>query len=99
MEMQYNKVSGKQYEGRNQAELLIVKEKEQFKSNEWITFLQARELGLRIKKGVHGVSVFKGYRTFEEKDKDGKLKTENRPSGWATVFNLDQTEPFKLSNN
>jgi antirestriction protein ArdC len=90
--MQYNKISGKIYEGRNQAELSTKKKIEGFKSDAWLTFLQANESGLRIKKGSKGVHVFKGFGTFDIKSKDGKYKTESRPLGFHTVFNMDQTE-------
>lgn len=80
--------------GRNQAELIAYKIKQGFKSNQWITFLQARELGRKIKKGSVGVSIFKGYGEFDAKDKDGNYKTESRPIGFARVFNMDQTEKY-----
>ena len=93
--LQSNAITGKPYEGRNQVELLRAKEAGKFGSDEWVTFLQARELSRKIVKGSHGVGVFKGYRTFEVTDEKGKLKTESRPAGWATVFNLDQTEKYE----
>ncbi len=99
IEWQYNEVSKKPYEGRNQGELLAVKQDKKYKSNAWLTFLQARELGLMVKKGSKGVSIFKGFASFEEagKDKEGKskLKVVSRPVGFARVFNLDQTEKFE----
>ena len=93
---QYNYITDKVYQGKNQASLTSAKEKNNFKSDAWLTFLQAREKGLKVKKGSTGVSIFKGYQSFTEKDKkDGKMKTTSRPLGFARVFNLDQTEPFK----
>lgn len=99
IEYQYNLVSNKQYGGHNQVELLKAKKANGYKSNAWVTFLQARDCGLIIKKGSKSVAVFKGFGTFDEvkKDKDGKskLRVESRPLGFARVFNLDQTEPIK----
>lgn len=90
--MQYNKVSGKIYEGRNQAELTAEKLEKGYKENAWVTFLQARELGLKVKKGSKGVHVFKGFAEFTQKDKKGKYTTESKPLGFHSVFNLDQCE-------
>ncbi len=96
MEYQYNKITGKVYEGRNQAELLTAKEKNGYQSNEWLTFLQARELGLKIKKGSKAVGIFKGFTKTETKDKDGKIKVGSAPLGFAKVFNMDCTEKSKV---
>lgn len=94
---QINHITKAIYQGKNQVELLSAKEQESFGSDEWLTFLQAKQVGLKVKKGSHGVHIFKGFNEVEVKDKDGKLKTESRPSGYATVFNLDQTE--KIESN
>ncbi|MCK9318907.1 ArdC family protein [Methanoculleus sp.] len=93
---QYNKKTGKVYEGRNQAELLNAKENNNYQSDEWLTFLQARELGLKIKKGSKGVGIFKGFGKIEKKDKDGKIKVESGHYGFAKVFNMDCTEKVKV---
>ena len=85
MEYQYNKITGKVYEGRNQAELLTAKEKNGYQSNEWLTFLQARELGLKIKKGSKAVGIFKGFTKTETKDKDGKIKVGSAPLGLQSI--------------
>lgn len=93
---QINHITKLSYQGRNQAELSSVAKKNGYKSNEWLTFLQARDKGLKIKKGEHGMSVFKGFESFSDKDeKDGKIKTVSRPLGFSKVFNLDQTERSK----
>ena len=92
MNKQYNYITGKDYYGRNQVELLNEKSKNDFNNDAWITFIQARNKGLKIKKGSHGVGIFKGFEKFEEKDAKGQLKVVSRPLGFAKVFNLDQTE-------
>jgi antirestriction protein ArdC len=97
--MNFNVISGKDYEGRNQVELEIARTKNGFNSSGWVTFLQAKELKRKVKKGSHGISVFKGYEKFDDvrKDKNGNEKFESisRPLGFARVFNLDQTEEIK----
>lgn len=98
MNYQVNHLSKKVYEGRNQGMLLAVKESKDFKSDEWLTFLQAKECGLKIIKGAKSVSIFKGFKEFTEEKKTGdKIKTVSvsRPVGFANVFNLDQTEKIK----
>lgn len=93
LSLQYNALTELEYEGgRNQAELITYKEEKGFKSDGWVTFLQARQMGLKIKKGSKSVAIFKGFQEFDEEDKDGKLKSVSRPVGFARVFNLDQTE-------
>lgn len=94
MQLQYNAVTNKPYEGRNQAELLTVKKARNYKSDQWATFLQARQLNKKLvgAKG-QGVAVFKGFQLVDsvELDKDNKkqIKTTSRPMGFAYVFNMD----------
>lgn len=98
MQLQYNKVTQKTYEGRNQAALLNTKKERGYTSNEWLTFVQARQLKLKIVKGSKGVSIFKGFQKMDTVElKEGKkvLKTASRPMGFAYVFNADCTEPLK----
>lgn len=96
MELQINASTKLAYQGKNQEELLNAKAGNNFKSNEWLTFLQAKNLGLRVKKGEHSTaSVFRGFGKVEEKTKDGKNKENTIPLGHSRVFNLDQTEKIK----
>lgn len=93
--MHYNIVSKKQYRGRNQVELMTKAKNNGYKSKQWGTFLQWKELNRQIIKGEHGISVFKGYGSFTDvKEKDGKKKIEinNRPLGFARIFNIEQTK-------
>jgi len=92
--MNSNKLTGKPYNGKNQAELENARINNEYKSEEWVTFLQAKELGLKIKKGSKGVSIFKGFTLICEEDKEGKKKQSSMPLGFARVFNLDCTEKF-----
>jgi len=96
MKLQYNHITGKEYQGRNQVILLSVKEELKYKSNAWLTFLQAKDSKLKIKKGSKGVSIFKGYAKFISKDeKSGKEKEVTGNLGYARVFSLDQTVKYK----
>jgi len=91
--LQYNALTGIEYEGgRNQAELINYKLKMKFKSDGWVTFLQAKQMGLSIKRGAKSAAIFKGFKSFDEENDDGKIKTVSRPVGFARVFNLDQTK-------
>lgn len=99
MNTQYNQVTNKSYEGRNQGLLLQAKKEFNYKSDAWLTFLQAKDLKLKIVKGSKGVAVFKGFQKMDsaELDKDNKkvVKTVSRPMGFAYVFNMDLTEPMQ----
>lgn len=89
--MHINYLTKNAYQGKNQDELSAVARANGFTSNAWVTFLQARELGLKIKKGSKASHVFRGFREVVNKQN----KRETVPMGWANVFNLDQTEEAK----
>lgn len=89
---QTNATTKNAYNGKNQAELIQAKLNNSFKSDEWVTFLQAKSIGRMIKGGSKSIGIFKGFQDVDEKDKDGKIVTTSRPVGFARVFNLDQTK-------
>jgi antirestriction protein ArdC len=91
MNMHINYLTKNAYQGKNQAELSEVARQQGFTSNAWLTFLQARQAGLKIKKGSKAAHVFRGFEEVVTKNN----KIETRPLGWANVFNLDQTEEVK----
>ena len=91
MELQINHITKEPYNGNNQVELSTSKNKNGFVSSEWLTFLQAKSIGLSIGRGSHGISIFRGFGSFTDNE-DGKIKTVSRPIGFARVFNLDQTK-------
>ena len=93
--MQTNKLTGESYQGQNQVDLQVAKINNKYQSDEWLTFLQAKSLGLKIKKGSKGVSIFKGFGKAESVGKDGKLKVDSVPLGSARVFNLDCTQKYE----
>ena len=93
---QVNIVTGKAYQGDNQLRLRIIADENNFTSNKWMTFLQAKELGLKIKKGSKAVKVFKGFSTMDIKDKKtDKVTTKPVVLENASVFNKDQTEEIE----
>lgn len=83
--MQHNLITGKAYNGHNQAELSAEAKARGYKSEAWITFLQAKMSGKSLIKGSKGVRIFNGYR--EVTDEQGKTK---KCAGiWSVVFNAD----------
>jgi antirestriction protein ArdC len=92
MELQRNKVTGRVYEGGNQAELLKVKDREGYLSDEWLTFVQARDLGRKL---VNAKGKGIGLRTFvedhERNETTNKFETVHRPRHFV-VFNSDLLE-------
>jgi antirestriction protein ArdC len=88
---QTNRISKVAYQGVNQEALQVQKIRMGYASNEWMTFLQANDCGLKIKKGEKGVRLLKFIEV--ERMKKGKRVTETAVKGF-TVFNEDQTEVF-----
>ena len=96
MDYQYNHITGQNYNGHNQAALLAAKDKNQFTSNVWITYLQARANGLQVKKGTHGVGIISPFIKGERKNETtGKIESASFIPRHYTVFNLDQTEAIR----
>ena len=97
MQNQYNLITNNDYTGRNQAILQAVAQKRAYTSGAWATFLQIKSKKLKLvnAKG-QGVSIFKGFRTFDKLDKKtGKVKTFTGSCGFSCVFNIDLTEKIK----
>ena len=97
-----NAVSKRPYHGYNALYLNFVSGMKGYKTNRFITFNQAKELGGNVRKGehAHGV-VFVEVKTTIKKDgngivildKDGKPETSAYfLSRYYSVFNLDQCE-------
>ena len=55
--IQRNYCTKEPYRNGNQIKLLQCKDNAGFTSNEWITFLQAKSIGLMINKGAGGVKI------------------------------------------
>lgn len=92
MELQYNYSTNEEYKGRNQTILCEAKNEGKFLSNAWLTFLQAKSEGLKVKKGSKGVHIMKQFGTITTENEKGETKVRTIPTGYAIVFNFDQTE-------
>jgi antirestriction protein ArdC len=88
--MNKNYITKIEYKGGNQETLKVIKQKEGFSSEFWLTFVQARNSGLKIKKGSKGVKLIAV--TEEEVAKEGSKNTITNLIKYFVVFNLDQTE-------
>lgn len=81
-----NAISKKAYRGINQ----MLLGSSAFKSDSWVSFKQALDLGGNVRKGEKGSGiVFWKFNKYE--DKNGEEKTVPMLK-YYTVFNLDQTE-------
>lgn len=85
---QYNHATGKNYLSGNQARLLGEKEKNSYKSNAWITYLQAKYSGYALVK-ARGKGV--GLRTFVNDGVDEQGEDIVKPIHFV-VFNTDLIE-------
>ena len=83
---QINAKTLKEYQGHNQLVLNQLQKNNKFGSNEWLTFLQAKEMGLKIKKGSRGARILK-FIEDEDVTKKRSMAVRN-----YVVFNLDQTQ-------
>jgi antirestriction protein ArdC len=83
--MQKNKITGLEYNGKNVLALLQAKELNGFNSDEWLTFLQAKQNGLKVKKGSKGTKILK---VIDDKDELSRKFTVRT----YTVFNFEQVE-------
>ena len=91
---QYNYITQQEYQGLNQVNLQREKLLKFYKSDAWLTFLQAKKEGFKIKQGSKGVSIISPFiKSQKEVLKDGeKKKVEYHIPKHYTVFNLDQCE-------
>ncbi|PSH60838.1 ArdC family protein [Phyllobacterium sophorae] len=93
--MPRNARSQRLYSGINTLLLWIAKDEGAYKSNRWLTFNQAKQLGGCVRKGERGTLVVYADR-FIPKEERQAAKKENRDANPVfflkgfTVFNLDQ---------
>ena len=87
--MNKNTITGVEYQNTNQDILEEARKTMGYESNEWCTFLQAKELGKQVRKGQHGVRLARvvPYTKREE----GKL-VDKKGVKYFTVFNIAQLE-------
>ncbi len=93
---QTNAITKEAYTGHNIVSLIAKKEREVYQANEWITFVQARANGRRIKKGEKALMLRTFFEDKSRKDIDIKKVSEitTRPY-YFSVFNIDQTTEIK----
>jgi antirestriction protein ArdC len=89
--MNINHITKQPYKGKNQTKLEEARAERGYNRTEWITFVQARQIGMTVKKGEHGVKIF----TMSSGDEENR----GRPVGLKTVFNVEQTEAINSRNN
>jgi antirestriction protein ArdC len=87
---QFNVVSGAVFSGRNLESCLEAVKENGYKSNKWVTYFQASELGLTSEAGLRGKAV-----SLIRFKKEGKKSVP----AWYNVFNLDLFDnvPAELS--
>ncbi len=91
----FNLLTKKNYQGNNETVLVETKELHAFTSDGWCTFVQAKEIGKKVKKGSKCVArIFCGIREVEAKVGDSVITTK-KPMGFKCVFNEDQLESIK----
>lgn len=90
-----NAKTGKEYRGINTLVLGLTAQTRGFKSNLWLTFNQAKDMGGYIKKGATGTPVV-FWKLFTAEDKDTGEETTIPLLRHTTAFNLDQTEGVEL---
>ena len=92
----YNAATKKPYTGKNVGILEVAAIKLNGTDDpRWLTFLQAKELGYKVKKGVHGTQIEKWYYDDEITDKteDGKITTKTKlRKRCYTVFHASQID-------
>tara|TARA_R100000808_G_C2141879_1_gene149705 strand:- start:665 stop:1567 length:903 start_codon:yes stop_codon:yes gene_type:complete len=91
----HNVVSKKCYQGLNCFSIGLSVHNNGFKSNEWATFNQWKNLGANVLKGSKGTQIlYWNIKEYEDKnDKDKKVKIPMLK--YFVVFNADQVEGYK----
>ena len=91
----HNVISKKPYQGMNCFSIGLSVHKNGFKSNEWATFNQWKNLGAKIKKGSKGTEIlYWNIKEYEDKtNKDEKVKIPFLK--YFVVFNADQVDGYE----
>lgn len=84
---QVNLSTGVAYSGLNEVVLHQIKCAAGFESNKWLTFLQAKSLGLSVIKGSKGTKLVRIVDVFDSKKKENGKKPKS-----FTVFNENQVK-------
>ena len=87
--------TGNAYSGMNLLLLWLAADKNNYSSEMWLTFKQAKELGGQVRKGEKGTTcIF--YKAFTKEDKDTGEEESFRVMRSFTVFNLDQIDGIEM---
>ena len=91
----HNVISKKPYQGMNCFSIGLSVHKNGFKSNEWATFNQWKNLGANVLKGSKGTQIlYWNIKEYEDKtNKDEKVKIPFLK--YFVVFNADQVEGYE----
>jgi len=89
--MQRNHITQIEYTKSNATTLEEAKVSNGFTSDEWLTFIQAKESNRQIIKGSKGIRL---VRVFDTDKTDTAGKAKKAIKGF-TLFNLNQTEIIK----
>ncbi|WP_431786922.1 ArdC family protein [Vibrio harveyi] len=94
--MPMNFSTGNQYRGINIMLLWLESEIKEYRSPNWLTFKQAKDLGGNVKKGEKGTQIVK-YKIWEKTDENDPDRVEKIPMiKTFTVFNADQIEGIEF---
>ena len=96
----YNIKTGKEYNGMNLLNLMMVAGEKGYEDTRWLTFLQAGESGGKVRAGEKGVHIMylQTKETIRETDEitgEEIIRTEilEKPRAiWSVVFNAEQCE-------
>lgn len=96
----YNIKSEKEYNGMNLFNLMMEAEAKGYEDNRWLTFLQASELGAKVRPGEKGMHIMflqtkENVKEIDEitgEEKIVTVKLEKPRAMWSVVFNAEQCE-------
>lgn len=96
----YNIKSEKEYNGMNLFNLMMEAEARGYEDNRWLTFLQASELGAKVRPGEKGMHIMflqtkENVKEIDEitgEEKIVTVKLEKPRAMWSVVFNAEQCE-------
>ena len=96
----YNIKSEIEYNGMNLFNLMMVAEARGYEDNRWLTFLQASELGAKVRPGEKGMHIMflqtkENVKEIDEitgEEKIVTVKLEKPRAMWSVVFNAEQCE-------
>ena len=91
----HNLMSKAEYKGANVVRLFLTSQHRGYTDPRWMTYKQAQEAGMQVRKGEKGtaISFFKHYKGEQENAESGETETVNRfAKRTYTVFNAEQID-------